>query len=139
MTSKGWQGMDPISNSQGLFNNNNNRSFYDGHHSSNPIVSSAFFPTRDSNTVIAHHSNRGRRARRSGQKLYTCEHPNCGLSFYRSYTLYRHQRIKHGQRLMPPSNNSQTDLKCPFEWCQQSFNRASQLHKHQLQFHQFVQ
>lgn len=135
-------------NTQGSYNNTNNN-FQTTTNLNNDNI--YFSPNNDNNllttnpSTIAHHSNRGRRARRSGQKLYTCEHPNCGLSFYRSYTLYRHQRIKHGQRLMPPpsshhllntSSLSNHPLKCPYDWCMQSFNRPSQLHKHTIDFHQ---
>ncbi|ESO01088.1 hypothetical protein HELRODRAFT_192371 [Helobdella robusta] len=82
-------------------------------------------------------SSRGRRARRSGQKLYTCEHPNCGLSFYRSYTLYRHQRLKHGQRLVPPvsQQNRDVEFRCAIDNCGQTFFRVSTLEKHEREFH----
>jgi hypothetical protein len=36
------------------------------------------------------------------QKLAICQYAGCGKSFFRSCHLYRHQRIKHGQRYCPP-------------------------------------
>lgn len=62
-----------------------------------------------------------------------CEYDGCGRSFYHRYTLYRHQRIKHGRRF---GTVNQLSFFCPHVGCQRIFYRQLALLKHQQSVHQ---
>lgn len=66
------------------------------------------------------------------RKSFQCEYEGCGLSFYHSYTLYRHQRIKHGRRF---GAVDQLSFFCSHPGCGRVFYRELALIKHQRAVH----